>query len=134
MLSLATAHVLGGWFTIAFEFPRLDVAQRAMRVQDWARRMLAVLDIPLEVLGTPPAHGPLLLVANHISWLDIFVVLASHPSVFVAKSEIRDWPLVGWLCARVGTLFIERGRRSATRCTGSARSPIFCTLKALAGL
>lgn len=53
-----------------------------------------------------------MLVLNHISWLDIFVVDASYPATFIAKSEIRSWPFVGWLCTGVGTLYIERGKRS----------------------
>jgi 1-acyl-sn-glycerol-3-phosphate acyltransferase len=52
-----------------------------------------------------------LLVANHISWLDIFVLNAIHPSQFIAKSEVRDWPLIGWLSRRCGTIFIERALR-----------------------
>lgn len=54
-----------------------------------------------------------MLVANHQSWLDIFAINALAPSAFVAKSEIRRWPLAGWLVAMAGTVFIERGRRHA---------------------
>lgn len=59
------------------------------------------------------------IVSNHISWMDIFVLAANYPAVFVAKSEIRRWPLVGWLCQRAGTLFIERGRSSSARRTNA---------------
>jgi 1-acyl-sn-glycerol-3-phosphate acyltransferase len=55
--------------------------------------------------------GNLLIVANHISWLDIFVLLALQPARFIAKAELRRWPVVGWLSASVGTLFVERERR-----------------------
>lgn len=58
-----------------------------------------------------------MLVLNHISWLDIFVIDASYPATFIAKSEIRGWPFVGWLCTGVGTLYIERGKRSEVRRT-----------------
>ncbi|MDO4682899.1 MAG: lysophospholipid acyltransferase family protein [Lautropia sp.] len=54
-----------------------------------------------------------MLVANHVSWLDIFAINALAPSAFVAKAEIRQWPVVGWLVAMAGTIFIERGRRKA---------------------
>ncbi|MGD9942764.1 MAG: lysophospholipid acyltransferase family protein [Burkholderiaceae bacterium] len=60
--------------------------------------------------GVPPGC---MLVPNHVSWLDIFLVQASAPSSFVAKAEIRSWPLIGWLVAGAGTLFIERRRRHA---------------------
>ena len=56
-----------------------------------------------------------MLALNHISWLDIFVIDAGFPATFIAKSEVRNWPVVGWLCTRVGTLYIERGKRSAAR-------------------
>jgi 1-acyl-sn-glycerol-3-phosphate acyltransferase len=56
-----------------------------------------------------------MLVLNHISWLDVFVVDARFPATFVAKSEVRTWPVVGWLCTLVGTLYIERGKRSEAR-------------------
>ena len=56
-----------------------------------------------------------MLVLNHISWLDIFVIDARFPATFIAKSEVRSWPVVGWLCTLVGTLYIERGKRSEAR-------------------
>lgn len=59
--------------------------------------------------GLRPAERAL-IVANHISWLDIFVINTVQPCRFVAKSDIRDWPLIGWLCDKAGTIFISRGR------------------------
>jgi 1-acyl-sn-glycerol-3-phosphate acyltransferase len=52
-----------------------------------------------------------MIAANHVSWLDIFVVSSVHPARFIAKSEIRDWPFVGWVVEKAGTLFIRRGGR-----------------------
>ena len=60
--------------------------------------------------GDRPPHGAL-LVSNHISWLDIYVIHSWQPARFVAKSEIRSWPVIGWLCDQTGTIFIERGRK-----------------------
>ncbi len=59
-------------------------------------------------------HGGL-FIANHISWLDIFVLNAARPMAFVAKSEVRDWPLFGWLAAHTDTLFLQRRRRGHAR-------------------
>jgi 1-acyl-sn-glycerol-3-phosphate acyltransferase len=56
-----------------------------------------------------------MLIANHISWVDIFVINAVITSRFVAKSEVRSWPVLGWLCEKTGTLFITRERRHDTR-------------------
>jgi len=112
----ALLHALAGLATILFEFPRLDLPARHARVQDWARKMLVVLGVGLQVRGEPPAHGPVLLVANHVSWLDILVVHAARHCRFVSKSEVRHWPLIGTLATGAGTLYIERqSRRDALR-------------------
>lgn len=112
----ALAHALAGLATILFVFPRLDEAQRAQRVQSWARGMLRVLGIGLQLRGQPPLRGPLLLVSNHISWLDILVLHAARHCRFVSKSEVRHWPLIGTLATGAGTLYIERAsRRDAMR-------------------
>ena len=63
--------------------------------------------------GRAAAADGRLIVANHVSWLDIFAINAAAPSAFVAKAEIRRWPLVGLLVAAAGTVFIERSRRHA---------------------
>jgi 1-acyl-sn-glycerol-3-phosphate acyltransferase len=107
---------LAGLATILLEFPRLDVPARHARVQAWARKMLAVLGVGLYVRGEPMAQGPVLLVANHVSWLDILVLHAARHCRFVSKSEVRHWPLIGTLATGAGTLYIERqSRRDALR-------------------
>jgi len=115
-LGRCALHALGGWLTIVLVFPRLTVAERNARVQAWARRMLELVGIELRLHGTPPAQGPALLVANHISWLDILVMHAARHCRFVSKSELRHWPLIGTLATAGGTLYIERAsRRDAMR-------------------
>ena len=80
------------------------------------KQMLRVMGIGLDVRGQPPVHGPLLLVANHISWLDILVMHAGRHCRFVSKSEVRHWPLIGRMATGAGTLYIERtSRRDAMR-------------------
>ncbi|ROZ79883.1 1-acyl-sn-glycerol-3-phosphate acyltransferase [Ramlibacter sp. WS9] len=97
-------------------FPRMSEAQRQERVQAWSCGMLGVMGIALQVRGTPPGAGPMLLAANHISWLDILVMHAARHCRFVAKSEVRHWPLIGTLATGAGTLYIEReSRRDAMR-------------------
>jgi 1-acyl-sn-glycerol-3-phosphate acyltransferase len=107
----AVVHALVGWLTILLRFPRLNPRQREARVQVWARKMLRILGIGLEVRGKPPTRGPVLLVANHLSWLDILVMHASRHCRFVSKSEVRHWPLIGTLATGAGTLYIEREKR-----------------------
>jgi len=78
--------------------------------------MLQILGIELQLCGTPPAAGPMLLVANHISWLDILVLHAARYCRFVSKAGVRHWPLIGTLASGAGTLYIEReSRRDAMR-------------------
>ncbi|WP_332815068.1 lysophospholipid acyltransferase family protein [Ramlibacter sp.] len=112
----ALLHALRGLATIRFVFARLSEEQRHQRVQAWARRMLQVLGIALQVRGQPPLRGPVLLVSNHISWLDILVLHAARHCRFVSKAEVKRWPLVGALATGAGTLYIEReSRRDAMR-------------------
>jgi 1-acyl-sn-glycerol-3-phosphate acyltransferase len=110
----ALVHALAGLCTIWFRFPRMSVAQREAAVQRWAARMLQVLGIDLIVKGTPCATGPMLLVCNHISWLDILVIHAARYCRFVSKSDVKHWPLVGTLATGAGTLYIERASRRDT--------------------
>ena len=110
-LCRALLHAIGGWFTITLFFPRWNQQRRQATVQAWAGRMLEILGIPLEVEGEPPLHGPVLLVANHISWLDILVMHAARHCRFVSKADVRHWPLIGTLATGGGTLYIEREKR-----------------------
>ena len=106
----------GGYWTIRVRFAGLNNAQRSDEVQRWARQMLRALGISLHIEGVAPQQGPLLLVANHLSWLDILVVHAARHCRFVSKSEVHHWPLIGPMAAAGGTLFIERAsRRDAMR-------------------
>lgn len=101
-------------FVAATRFPVLDGPARAARVQRWSAGLLRALGVYIETRGAPPPPGAAMLVANHVSWLDIFVLNTHCPARFVAKSEVRAWPLIGWLCERAGTLFIRRARRHHT--------------------
>ena len=112
----AAAHAVRGFWTIKTLFPKLPQADREARVQAWAEAMLHIVGIELVVHGKPPANGPMLLVANHISWLDILVMHASRHCRFVSKSDVRNWPFVATLSDGAGSLYIEReSRRDAHR-------------------
>ena len=107
----AIVHALRGWLLITLWFPRWPQQRREATVQDWSRRMLRILGVPLQVEGRPPAQGPVLLVANHISWLDILVLNAARYCRFVSKADVRHWPVIGTLATGGGTLYIEREKR-----------------------
>jgi len=110
-LARALVHALAGWLTITLLFPRWGEQRRQATVQAWALRMLRILGVTLHVHGRAPVLGPLLLVANHLSWLDILVMHAARHCRFVSKSEVRRWPLIGTLATGGGTLYIEREKR-----------------------
>ena len=111
-LSRILLHLLIGLWTCAVVFPLTDAAGRAWRIQHWSVKLLAICGITVVVRHAAVAGTPerCVVVSNHVSWLDIFVINTLQPRRFVAKSDIRSWPLIGWLAAQAGTVFIARGR------------------------
>lgn len=101
---------------LAAIYPMLNLASRQFVMQHWSRALLDILHVRLETGGhLPPQHMQgALLVANHISWLDVYALNAVRPSSFIAKSEVGAWPLLGLLCRRAQTIFIERNNRRDT--------------------
>ena len=86
-------------------------ASHRFLVRTWARASCAILGIAITFEGEPPAP-PFFLVANHLSYIDILVLLTRVDGSFLAKSEIASWPLIGILARSTGTLFVDRTRRS----------------------
>ncbi|MEW5878932.1 MAG: lysophospholipid acyltransferase family protein [Pseudomonadota bacterium] len=118
------AHIVAGLLLTTLAFPWLAQPARNRIVRGWSRVLLALcgvklrksgraLDHAIARTGVEPHNAGRLILSNHISWIDVFAILACVPGRFVAKSEIGRWPLVGWLVTLVGTLYIERGRRHA---------------------
>lgn len=99
-------------------FPFLSLRARSGLNYRWSRALMFLCGVSIKVHGEPKLHGAALWVANHVSWIDIFVLNSVRPTSFIAKSEIRYWPILGWLVAGSGTLFIERGHRHAVRSVG----------------
>ncbi len=108
-----------GLFTVVVLFPFGAERSRREAIRRWSAMLVAACGVKLIERAGDRAHAlralapGRMLVANHVSWLDIFVINAHSPCGFVAKAEIARWPLIGTLVARTGTLFIERGRRRA---------------------
>ncbi len=78
----------------------------------WHNRVADILGLRVTVSGYRP-RAPALLISNHVSWLDIIVLGGLTHTDFLSKHEVREWPLIGWLAARAGTLFIRRGQGQA---------------------
>jgi 1-acyl-sn-glycerol-3-phosphate acyltransferase len=107
-------HVLAGALTILLLFPWLERAERDRRVGRWAGQLLRHVNVRPVLRGRPPTvrgQGAL-IVANHVSWLDIHLVHSLMPARFVSKAEVRGWPVIGWMAEAAGTLFLERSRKS----------------------
>ncbi|MFI7489201.1 lysophospholipid acyltransferase family protein [Micromonospora echinaurantiaca] len=94
---------------LAVVLPLLPAAERRAALGGWARATARALGVRLVVRGRLPRRRAL-LVANHVSWLDVLAVLAVAPARLVAKREVRGWPLLGWLARAAGTLFVDRAR------------------------
>ena len=120
-----SAHVFQGVATTAFVFPLIALPKRRAMIRRWSHKLLKLMRIDARVQGLPDdgLPGNLLIVANHISWLDIFVLNTVEPGRFIAKAELRSWPLVGLMIAGCGTLFLNReSRRDAHRINEQARA------------
>lgn len=85
-------------------------SERSRWLQRSSRRALNIFSVVTTSEGSPPATG--LLVCNHLSYLDILVIVSLVPAVFVSKSEVKSWPVFGWCASLAGTLFVVRARRS----------------------
>ena len=104
-------HLAHGMAIVALRWRALNTSARHARVAWWAGKLLRVLGLRQSLQGSFHA-GPVLLLANHVSWLDILAIHAACPRArFVSKADVRGWPLLGWLVGAVGTLFIERERK-----------------------
>lgn len=107
----ARATALAAWLTagvatVAIVYPVVRQPARLSLKRAWSRGLLRILDIEVRQTAKPAAGA--LLVANHLSWVDIFVINAVCPAGFVAKSDVQRWPVIGWLCAKTDTVFIQR--------------------------
>ena len=112
----ALVHIASGFLTILMVFPRLRTEQRQQRTHIWSLGLLRCMGVELIVKGNPAVPGPLLMVANHMSWLDISALHSARYCRFVSKADIKKWPVIGMLASGTGTLFIEReSRRDAMR-------------------
>ena len=115
-LARVALHVVTGMAICALLFPWLSSAGRERQTRRWSRQLLGMCGVSVEhTPGSAPALAHAMVVANHVSWLDIFVINALHPCRFVAKAEIRAWPMMGWLAEKAGTVFIARGQRRDLR-------------------
>ncbi len=116
-LARLPAHLARGLWQ-SRRFGSLTPERQNRTAATWSRRLLAILGVRVHAPHPPAGLGcGTLLVANHVSWLDVFAIYTVAPGIFVAKSDIAGWPVLGRLVANVGTIFIERGRSRQARRT-----------------
>jgi 1-acyl-sn-glycerol-3-phosphate acyltransferase len=110
-LACTVGHAVHGLLIVLALFPHLDRATRLQRIRWWAGKLLRQLGLVLQVEGTW-RPGAKLVVANHISWLDIMAIHATCPEArFVSKADVQRWPLIGRLVDSAGTLYLQREQR-----------------------
>ena len=123
-------HLARGAATMAIVFPFIDDTRRRATIKHWSEGVLDIFGLTLEMEGTPLKGSDsrsLMLVGNHISWVDIYAYLCVTEVKFVAKSEVRSWPLIGWFASNLGTIFVERDRpRDAVRVGHEVRGALDC--------
>ena len=121
-------HLLAGTLTVATVYPFIADARRLDLKQRWSRQLLAILGVRLDAQLAGIAPGSL-FVANHISWLDIYAFNAARPMAFVAKDDVRRWPLIGWLSAHTDTLFLSRENRRQSKQVNAQMSALLLAAK-----
>lgn len=120
---IATRLLVFG-FTLAaglVQFAAILIAQhrfpertrRAAWLHSVCKRVAQVLHLEWNVIGQPPSKG--LLVCNHLSYVDIVLLAAITPCVFISKSEVRQWPIFGWFASLAGTVFVRRTTHSSLK-------------------
>lgn len=109
-------HLVRGLVLAALVLPRASLGKRDATVRTWSLQLLRLCGMRLVVHRASRAiDRQVFIVANHVSWIDIFAIDAWRPTRFVAKAEIAHWPVVGWLTRQVGTIFIQRDKPSDAR-------------------
>ncbi|MGD8811930.1 MAG: lysophospholipid acyltransferase family protein [Thioalkalispiraceae bacterium] len=116
-IPLLVLHILSGLLQelvylalLGKSWHRRPFGQHAIKY--WMHLTTAILGLKITVNGTPAANQQTMIVANHISWLDIIALLSIQNSVFLAKDEVKHWPVIGYLVRSCGTLFIKRGNKT----------------------
>lgn len=114
-ISRLIAHTFLGLFTVTLIFPLAGKHFKLRLIKWWCQHLLDIFNVGVIIFGScPPSYRTAsnnMMIANHISWLDIYAINSILPIRFVAKSDIRSWPVIGYLASKANVLFIERGKK-----------------------
>lgn len=109
-------HVVRGLAILFLQFPFIPQQSKDIHIKNWSRKLLEIFGFQLKVKNSEILPSkPFLLVANHISWMDIHAINSFSPIRFVAKSEVEEWPIFGWMAKQLGTIFIKRNNARHAR-------------------
>ncbi|PKO47911.1 MAG: 1-acyl-sn-glycerol-3-phosphate acyltransferase [Betaproteobacteria bacterium HGW-Betaproteobacteria-22] len=110
-------HTFIGLLIASLIFPVTSQGIRTHLISWWCRRLLSAFNMQVLHLGHTPRQAPAktMVIANHISWSDIHALNSLMPLKFIAKSEIKNWPIFGYLVSKANTIFIDRNKRQATK-------------------
>lgn len=104
------------FYILWVKFPRYSREQKLQAIRTWSAQTLLLMGVVVRVASHRDIEDmPHLLVANHVSWLDVLVIQSLHPSVFVAKREVGQWPVVGSIAKACGVVFVDRGSPSSAK-------------------
>ena len=109
------AHMLRGYVKVRWAWQALTPLQAQDEVMSWAKEALQIFGARVKLDGQLRQSGPLLLVSNHVSWMDILLFLSLGPVRFVSKSEVQSWPVIGHFAQACRTLFIKRTSKRDAR-------------------
>jgi 1-acyl-sn-glycerol-3-phosphate acyltransferase len=117
---LRLIHAFGRAFWILWiKFPRLNRERKLEEIKAWSQHTLEILGIEVlhetSLTKIEQSASPLMFVANHVSWVDALIIQSIQPSIFVAKAEVKAWPIVGSIAKGCGVVFVNRGSPSSAR-------------------
>jgi 1-acyl-sn-glycerol-3-phosphate acyltransferase len=117
---LRLIHAFGRAFWILWiKFPRLSRERKLEEIKAWSQHTLEILGIQVlhetSLTQIEQSAAPLMFVANHVSWIDALIIQSIQPSIFVAKAEVKAWPIVGSIAKGCGVVFVDRGSPSSAR-------------------
>jgi 1-acyl-sn-glycerol-3-phosphate acyltransferase len=104
-------HLVAGLLLAACLAPFCAPSRKKKIIQWWCKKVLGILNIEVKVSGDSPNKSATLFVSNHISWVDVFALMSIVPLIFIGKSDIKNWPLLGFLARHGNVIFIEREKR-----------------------
>ena len=107
-ISRLLIHVVKACFVTTCLFPFMNESQRKRYVRKWSKKLLDICRVSVRINNPEHLSPKALVVANHISWLDIFLIYTFVDGHFIAKADMARWPMIGRLARNVGTLFLER--------------------------